>query len=162
MKIATGILTGMALAAMAQAAQAVTPKLNGAYTVSHTAFCQVRLSLTKDNTGKVTDINHTLNNKRIDVTIATATFNDATKKMSVKGSEVRGDTVLLAGKPGAAMNEMSVNFTNQSYSNTDTTVTLFGSTYKAIYGRVVNGIVKYAVGVGRDGNCVQKFILFQP
>lgn len=162
MKTVTGILTFVALAAMAQGTQAAVVKLNGVYTASHTNVCQVRLGLTKDAAGKVTDINHTLNDRRVDEDAVRATFNDATKRFSVAGYSVYGDLVLLAGKPGTAMREMNLNITNQPYSNTDTTLTVFGSTYKMIYGRVVNGIVKYAVGVARAGNCTQKLILFQP
>jgi hypothetical protein len=162
MKLATSIFTGAALAAMGQAAEAATPKLKGVYTISHTNICQVRLGLTKDGAGKVTDINHTLNDKRVEEDIGTATFNDATKKVSLKGVAVFGDAVLLAGKPGTAMKEKNLNFNNLPYSNTDTTVTVFGGAYKVVYGRVVGGIVKYAVGVARNENCVLKFIIFQP
>ncbi len=162
MKIATGIFAAVAALAMAQPAQAAAPKFQGVYTLSLSTICQLRLTMTKDGAGKVTDLNQTLFDNRLEEDLATATFNPTTKKVTLKGFGVFGTALLISGKPGNLLKEQVIDFTNMPYSNTDTTPTLFSEPSKIIYGSVKNGIVKHAVFQRHDENCAQKGTLFQP
>jgi hypothetical protein len=158
------IATGFAIAAMfvtTQAAQAAAPKFQGVYTLSMSTICQLRLTMTK-NSGNVTDLNQTLFDNRLEEDLATATFNPTTKKVTIKGFGVFGTALLISGKPGNLLKEEVINFVNVPYSNTATTINLFGDESRIIYGHVKQGIVKQAVFQRHDKNCAQKGTLFQP
>jgi hypothetical protein len=156
MKITTGLLAGVAVLAMAQAAQAAPPKISGVYIVSISNVCQEKLSVTKSGGTNVTDINK-LNSAQFEETIAKATFTLGTHKFSYTGTRVFGDNILIVGKGGKVITEGPDDLPISTYSNDPTTVTLAGNIFKVIYGAVTSGGVANSFMFQRkDGICVTK------
>jgi hypothetical protein len=157
MRIATGLLAGVAVLAMLQVAHAAVPKISGVYIVSISNTCQDKISLTKNGTGAVTDVNKATS-AQFEETIAKATFT-LPHAFSYAGTRVSGDNLLIVGKGGKVIAEGPDNLAGSSYSNTATTLTLAGNVFGVLYGAVnASGIATSAMFQRKDGNCVTKGI----
>ena len=159
MKIATGLSAGVAMLAMLQVAHAVTPKISGVYIVSVSNTCQDKISLTKNGTGAVTDVNKATS-AQFEETIAKATFNATNHTFSYTGTRVYGDNLLIVGKAGQVITEGPDTLpVGTAFSNTATTLTLAGNVFGVLYGAVnAGGIATSAMFQKKDGNCVTKGI----
>ncbi|HET7679191.1 MAG TPA: hypothetical protein VFK79_03540 [Xanthobacteraceae bacterium] len=153
MKMATGLLAGIAILATASAAQAA-PKVSGRYAINSTAFCQTLITVSKDAEQDVSGINSP-NNGTIssevgyiqfpntaassgDVSIASKGFEASAVRINGAGFGVKPITNALGG----------------SFSLTNTTFTLtVGSqnmVFTLAYGDVVGGVARTLYLVQRE------------
>src|SRR4051812_46112363 len=158
MKIASGLLAGVAVLAMVQVAHAAVPKISGVYIVSISNTCQDKISLTKNGTGGVTDVNKATS-AQFEETIAKATFTLATHAFSYAGTRVFGDNILIVGKTGKVITEGPDTLPSSTYANNATTVTLAGNVFGILYGAVnAGGVATSFMFQRKDGICVTKGI----
>jgi hypothetical protein len=142
MKIATSILTGAALLAMAQAAQAAVPKVQGKYAYNSVSLCQALVTTNKDTQGKVTSVNPAQGGS-ISVDTGYITFPAVAASsgtMSVAGNGFGGDTVRI-NNSGVAIKPYSTN-PSGTFTLTGTTLTFAGQVFLMTYGNVVGGVAR--------------------
>ena len=101
MKISTGVLAGVAVLAMAQAAEAAPPKVSGKYALMSFTQCQAQFTTTSDAEG-VQSINPTQNGE-INIAVGTMTFPNtpaSSGSASLEMSIVSGPALRINGSGG--------------------------------------------------------------
>lgn len=131
------IFAAAMLAGFAAPAFAAAPVISGNYVFTFTEICQANIPSSSPGT--------------IQSTIAIANFNPTAGTVSVSGSEVDGDLVVLGGNGGLTSTTLSQSF---PYSNTGTTFTLNGTTLNAVYGKAKKTIAQnFIVGGVVNSTC---------
>ena len=133
-------MAALAAALLSSAADATTPVLSGNYTVSYRRMCQPTLNVDFNGSGLV-DATNLSSSSDSQQTILSADFNPKKGKVKITGFQDAGTVFLLQTtgsqntNQGDPLNEQAQSDTN-SYSNTDTTFTVGGEAYNAIYGQI--------------------------
>lgn len=105
---------------------------------------------TKDGDGDVTAVTRRTGGELWEE-IGTATFSPTT--VSLTGHRVQGDLLFVQGYTGRNVSApVAVSRADVPYSTTSGTLTLDGTTYRAVYANIASGVVRYFVFLGRDGN----------
>lgn len=136
----------LGLAAVATA----EPMLSGNYAYSITSPCRASIGTTKDGQGDVISVDRLAPGELYEE-IGTAAFSPTT--VSLTGHRVQGDLLFVEGHTGRNVSApVAVSRADVPYSTTSGTLTLDGTTYRAVYANIVSGIARYFVFLGRDGN----------
>ncbi|HEY8699164.1 MAG TPA: hypothetical protein VIM02_16290 [Rhizomicrobium sp.] len=132
------------------ASAAATPILSGAYTVIAHNFCQQRLTADFNGSGTVDALSFSTGDVPSGQTLLSVTFNPNKAKITYAGFLDEGSSLLLqstgskGGTQGVPLTETPMSGST-SYSNTDTTITIGGNVYNAVYGQIdKNGIAHTA------------------
>ena len=150
------LMMGASTLATAQTPQTdpkAAPTISGSYVYSHRSFCQptITVSTATDQNGQtfVSGLNLTSSGDT-EQESGLAKFDPSTLTVSYVGVRDSGSTVLLQLTNGLQGDVFAQK--NQSgsaaYSNTDSTVTINGTTYAATYGKTTKGVVGYMAIVG--------------
>jgi hypothetical protein len=146
-------VAGVAMLACSQAMAAAAPTISGSYVFSHRTFCQptITVDYATDQNGQtfVNGLNLT-SSSDTEFSTGLAKFDSSTQTVSYKGVNDSGSTVLLQLSSGLQGDVFAEKKTSGStaYSNTNSTVTLNGTTYTATYGKATKSVVGYMVLVG--------------
>ncbi len=143
------LLAGVALL-MPIRAMALVPKLSGTYAMTYNEFCQVTLDIANgtdtDSTSSqpfVASIT-TVDDGKISVSTATATFTPKTGMVSLSATGGKGSILIVPGLSGPNETMAPQSFSGVApYSTTATTFKLNGITFDAAYGMIVLGVAKY-------------------
>lgn len=130
-------------------ALAAPPVISGAYIFSASSNCQAILSITKDPDDRVTDVNIT-EGGALNGIAGTITFTPATGRAVLSATNVDGELLLMQGLTSNAKLTQGTSSNDWAYSNTSTTFTLNGITYRGAYGKRSGGIVQQFTVVGRE------------
>lgn len=140
------IAAAFAALVLSCASAAATPILSGAYTLTARDFCQQRLIADYNVSGMVDALNFSNGDVPSAQTLLTVKFTPSKSKAMFAGFLDEGTSLLLQAtgsqnnNEGTLLNEQSQSG-SASYSNTDTTVTINGRTFNAIYGQIdKNGV----------------------
>jgi hypothetical protein len=150
MKIATGIVIGIAGLALPQAAHAAAPKVSGKYAYTSTTACQAIITTTTDGLGKITGVGPT-EGGTISSEVGYITFpNTATSSgmASASGKGFEGDAVRIdsAANVAATNNTVSGAFTFNA-----TQFIFAGQTFNMSFGNVVKGVAMSLHMVQKEG-----------
>ena len=140
------IFLALAASLFSSAAFAATPILSGSYILSMEILCQAGLKVTKDSNSFVRGLGPNYE-ARLETDIGTATFNNATKRVTISGFAVFGQTLQVTGTTvtNGNMHETALSSSTKAFSNTATAITLGNETSRIVYGKVTNGIAEAAV-----------------
>jgi len=126
-------LLAAALPFAAQPAQAATQVISGSYLVNVTTFCGLAANPWPNGVTNEFDGSYS-------TTIAKAVFNPTTKQASLTGVSA-GAQIIVPNSPGGKVSRNT--YTAQgAYASTATTFVFQGTTYDAVYGKVVSGVVQ--------------------
>ncbi|MEX2146334.1 MAG: hypothetical protein WED01_04895, partial [Candidatus Rokuibacteriota bacterium] len=79
-------------------------------------------------------------------------FTPDTGMAALSATSVDGEFLLMQGLTSSAKLTQGTSSENWAYSNTSTTLTLNGITYRTAYGKRSGGIVQQFTAVGREEN----------
>lgn len=136
-------------ATLAPSTALAAPVISGAYIFSASSNCQAILSVTKDVDGNVIDVNINTGGA-LNGIAGTIRFTPDTGMAALYATSVDGELLLMQGLTSSARLTQGTSSENWAYSNTSTTLTLDGTTYRAAYGKGSGGIVHQFTVVGRE------------
>lgn len=155
------ISTAAALAAISFCTAAMAaPVISGSYIVTERRMCQANaaFNFAQGETDNYVD-QVSLQGGESGHTLLQAAFSPAKGKVTVSGFDATGDSMLfhLTGKAsgtlGNPLTQKTMSGSKIAYSNTDTTLTINGTTYQVLYGQVdKNNIAHYAAFQGVNQN----------
>jgi hypothetical protein len=168
MKIACGLLAGLGILAMGQAAQAAPPKVTGKYAYLSINMCQASFTTTTDiyrlGSGTNAPAIKTLSPANAGLMSASTgyiTFTPAAAgapngTAAGSGVLVEGAALKINASGNPAWAQKADPIPSSTYSFTDTTFTLAGDVYQMTYGNVVNTFAKTVNLLRREGttNCL--------
>lgn len=137
-----------------------TPILSGAYTLTARDFCQQRLIADFNGSGMVDALNFSNGDVPSGQVLLTVKFTPSKSKAMFAGFLDEGTSLLLQAtgsqnsNQGTLLNEQTQSG-SAGYSNTDTTLTINGQTFNAIYGQIDKNGVAHTVaymGLYTNGN----------
>lgn len=144
------LMAALAAVLLSSASAAATPIVSGAYTVIARNVCQQRLTADFNGSGTVDALSLSTGDVPSAQTLLAVTFNPNKGKVTFAGFQDEGSGFLLqstgskGGTQGTPLTETPTSGST-SYSNTDTTITIGGNVYNAVYGQVdKNGIAHTA------------------
>ena len=148
------------------------PKLSGIYAFSLNEYCQVTVGTDtfnnivvrtgaadadgdfSDGTTSLASIfDRTVDDGKISITTAKATFNPTSGTAVLSGLSDKGSVLLVQGLSDPSENLAEIPFGGANpvnYSNTASTLTINGLTFNVSYGNIVSGVAKYVTFSGLD------------
>ena len=146
------------------------PKLSGNYAFSLNQYCQVAVGTdtfnnivvrtgTVDADGDFSDgttslasvFDKTVDDGKISLTTAKATFNSTSGTVVMSGLSDKGSVLLVQGLSDPSENLAEVpSGGTLNFSNTASTLTINGLTWNVAYGNIVSGIAHYVTFTGID------------
>jgi hypothetical protein len=144
-----------AMLSVASPALAAAPVISGKYLLPVVSVCQPSLQVTY-TAGSVSNIAVASPGSATSV-VATAKFDPSTQMVSVKGAQNSGSTLLVSDNLGHSFGAPFVTqpvAADFAWSSTGSTVTIDGTVFQAVYGKVKKGVAETFMLAGIDsGGC---------